>query len=148
MLVKGHIKPQKNFNPDELMSFLAKELNIKNDAELTITYNSNLLNKLSKEVEFEAFLQNPFPDKYVLILKENIVGVQYILCHEFIHLKQYQEGRLKISSDFQKVWWEGKEYDDSTPYGNREWEKEAFSMQNKLWRKFKKYKKNEIQRNS
>ena len=66
-----------------------------------------------------------------------------IICHEMVHLKQYVSGDLKMSSDFKTVIWKGKTYDNSSEYFSREWEVEARALENKLWRKFKKYKKNE-----
>jgi hypothetical protein len=59
-----------------------------------------------------------------------------------VHLKQYDSGKLKMSQDCKTVWWNGEKFDATSDYIEREWEVEAFSLQNKLWRKFKKFKKN------
>jgi hypothetical protein len=59
-----------------------------------------------------------------------------------VHLKQYESGLLSQSSDFKTVTWKGKVYDNTERYFNREWEEEAFDKQNKLWKQFKKQKKN------
>jgi hypothetical protein len=63
------------------------------------------------------------------------------LCHEMIHLQQYDRGDLQMSSDFRTVIWKGETFDNSSEYLEREWEEEAFNLQNKLWKKFKKNKK-------
>lgn len=139
MKIKNGIDSPKKFDVEELLEFLASELNIKDNVELMIVYNNALLEKLStKDIEYEALLQNTFPDKYVLYVKENVSGLQYVLCHELVHLSQYDRGDLKMSSDFKTVTWKGIEYSNTYPYETREWEEEAFKMQNKLWKKFKK----------
>lgn len=142
MKIKNYIESPKKFNVEELVNFIAQTLNISNEAELTLMYNDKLLNQLSKgNVEYEALLQNPIPNKYVLIVKSNASGLHIIICHEMIHLKQYDSGKLKMSQDCKTIWWEGEKFDATSDYSKRDWEIEAFSLQNKLWRKFKKYKK-------
>lgn len=139
MKIKNGIDSPKKFDVEELLEFLASELNIKDNVELMVVYNNTLLEKLStKDIEYEALLQNTFPDKYVLYVKEKVSGLQYVLCHELVHLSQYDRGDLKMSSDFKTVTWKGIEYSNTYPYETREWEEEAFKMQNKLWKKFKK----------
>ena len=115
-----------------------KELNISEDAELMVVYNDDLLNRLSTgDIEYEALLYNPAKDHYVLYVKESISGLQYVLCHEMIHLQQYDRGDLQMSSDFRTVIWKGETFNNSSEYLEREWEEEAFDQQNKLWKKFK-----------
>lgn len=141
MEIKNYIKSPKKFNIEELLNFLAKYLNISDDVQLTLTYNNSLLNRLStKDLEFTAILCNPIPKQYVLYVREGC-GSQYTLCHEMIHLHQYERGDLKISSDYKTVTWKGETFDITTSYEDREWEQEAFSGQGELWRKFKKYKR-------
>lgn len=141
MKLKISIKSPKKFNVEELLTFLAEELNISEDVELMVTYNNDLLDKLSiGNIEYEALLYNPIKDHYVLYVKEHISGLQYILCHEMIHLQQYDRGDLQMSSDFRTVTWKGETFDNSFEYLDREWEEEAFGLQNKLWKKFKKSK--------
>lgn len=138
MKLINYIESPKKFNVENLINFVAKELGISEEAELTICYNDILLDKLStKDLEYEALLQNTLPNKYVLYVKENVSGLQFILCHEMIHLYQYDRGDLKMSSDFKTITWKGKEYTNDLDYSKREWEKEAFSLDNKLWKKFK-----------
>jgi hypothetical protein len=119
MKINNHIKSPKQFSVEELITFAITELNIKNDIEITLAYNTRLLEKLSKDVEFVALLQNPVPNNYVLFVKEGSVN-QYVLCHELIHLHQYDRGDLKTNQDFTEVIWKGKLFDNSTPYEERE----------------------------
>ena len=143
MKIKNNIDSPKNCNIEELINYIADTLNISEDSELTLMYNDKLLDQLSKgEVEYEALLQNPIPDKYVLFIKSDASGIPIIICHEMVHLKQYDSGKLKMSQDCKTVWWNGEKFDATSDYIEREWEVESFSLQNKLWRKFKKFKKN------
>lgn len=143
MKITNHIKSPKNFNVEELIEYIASVLEINPKAELTLMYNDKLLNQLSKgDVEYSALLQNPIPNQYILFVKTDVSGLQTIICHEMIHLKQYDSGKLKMSQDCKTVWWNGEKFDATSEYINREWEVEAFSLQNKLWRNFKKFKKN------
>lgn len=144
MKINNYIESPKKFDVEELVKFLVKELNITKDFDLSIHYNEKLLNKLSTDdIEFAALLQQSTPTLYVLFVRKSKVGLAQIICHEMVHLKQYVSGDLKMSSDFRTVTWKGKTYDNSSEYFNREWEVEARALENKLWRKFKKYKRNE-----
>lgn len=141
MKLKIGIESPKKFDVEELLTFLAEELNIDKDVELLVVYNNDLLNKLSTgNIEYEALLYNPTEDCYVLYIKEDISGLQYVLCHEMVHLQQYNRGDLQMSSDFRTVIWKGETFNNSSEYLEREWEEEAFNLQNKLWKKFKKNK--------
>ena len=141
MKLKIGIESPKKFDVEELLTFLAEELNISENAELMVVYNDDLLNRLSTgDIEYEALLYNPAKDNYVLYIKESVSGLQYVLCHEMIHLQQYDRGDLQMSSDFRTVIWKGEIFDNSSEYLERKWEEEAFGLQNKLWKKFKKNK--------
>lgn len=141
MKLKIGIDSPKKFDVEDLLNFLAKELNISEDAELMVVYNDNLLDRLSTgDIDYKALLQNVVPNHYTLYIKEDVSGLQYILCHEMVHLSQYDRGDLKMSSDFRTVIWKGETFDNTSEYIDREWEEEAFGLQNKLWRKFKKSK--------
>lgn len=138
MDIKVRIKSPKKFNVEELLNFLSSELNINEDVELLVAYNDKLLDKLSTDsIEFKALLYSPLPHHYVLYVRENVFNLQQILCHEMVHLQQYERGDLKMSNDFKTVTWKGEEYTNDSYYEDREWEVEAFSKQNKLWKKFK-----------
>lgn len=141
MKITNQIKSPNKFDVTELITFLAKELNIKEIAQLTIAYNEELLNKISNgDVTYQALLQNPTKDVYYLFVTKTKLGLNKILCHEMVHLSQCDRGDLQLSNDFRKITWKGKVFDNSKDYRNREWEEEAFSLENKLWRKFKKWK--------
>lgn len=140
MKIINTIESPKKFNIEELLNFLAEKLNISEDVELTVAYNDRLLNMLSKDIEYSALLQKILPKKYILFISSDADGLQYILCHEMIHLSQYERGDLEISPDFKQVTWKGNKYSNSVEYKDREWEEEAFSLQNKLWKEFKKEK--------
>lgn len=141
MKITNYIESPKKFNVEELLQFVAEQLGIGEEVELTVMYNDRLLDRLSKDVEFQAMLQNPVGHKYLLMIREGVAGLQYIICHEMVHLKQYESGRLAMSSDYKTVTWEGKEFDYTSDYFEREWEEEARSEENRLWKLFKKHKK-------
>lgn len=140
MNIKNYLKPSKQFDIEELIRFAIEILGIKHVEELVLVHNERLLNTLSGDIEFSALLCNTLPNKYVLHIKDGAVS-STILCHELIHLHQYDRGDLKANSDYTEIIWKGEKYNSSTPYNEREWEEEAFSMQNWLWRKFKQMKK-------
>ena len=143
MKIINYIESPKNFNIEELINYLAQILEIHEEAELTLMYNDKLLNQLSKrDVEYSALLQNPIPNKYILFVKSDARGLHMIICHEMVHLQQYNSGKLKMDSNNRIVWWKEEKFDTSSDYMEREWENEAFRMQDKLWRSFKKFKKN------
>lgn len=140
MKIKNYLKSPKRFDIEELITFAIKELGVEHIEEITLIYNEKLLDKLSKDVEYCALLYSPMPNHYVLYAREGALS-QYVLCHELIHLHQYDRGDLKISEDFTKIYWKGDIFNNSIQYDQREWEIEAFSKQNKLWRKFKQMKR-------
>ena len=98
------IDSPKKFEVEDLLNFLGEELKIKDNVELIVAYNNSLLNRLSTEdIEYKALLHSPLPNYYVLYVKENVYNLHYILCHELVHLEQYERGDLKISNDFSTV---------------------------------------------
>lgn len=142
MEIKNYVKSPKQFDIEELLNFAIQKLNITPNIKITIMYNTTLLDKLSEDIEFSALLQNPVPNQYLLYIREGVISAQ-ILCHELIHLQQYDKGDLKINKNFTEIIWKGNKFDNSIPYNKREWEIEAFSKQNALWKSFKKFKKQE-----
>ena len=52
------------------------------------------------------------------------------LCHEFVHLQQFQQGRLKIGEHYN---WRGERYND-TDYWSQPWEREAYARQARVKR--------------
>lgn len=142
MKVTNHLNPSKKFDIEELIEFLSDALEISDNVELTLIYNNKLLDKLSNQVDYSAFLFSPQPHHYILYVREDI-DLSYVICHELVHLKQYESGNLKVSADFKEITWNGHVYNDNYPYDKREWEQEAFSKQFVLWKMFKKFKRNE-----
>lgn len=124
----------------EIAEFILEYLHIGN-ITLNIFENADLLKKLSNEnIDLVAFLERPFYNNYILWVKPNTLTGP-ILCHELWHLKQYFESRLKVVSNYKKVYWEGNKYTYETPYNERPWEQEALAMQRKLWKMYKSHKK-------
>ena len=62
-----------------------------------------------------------------------------ILAHELIHLEQYRSGKIKRIGNG-SIEWNGELIEDVTtiPYGDREWEKEAFSKGRELEKEIRK----------
>ena len=60
-----------------------------------------------------------------------------ILCHEFVHIKQYDNGRLIQYGN--KMMFDGIEYDNTYSYKNLPFEKEAFKAQGKIYKQLKEY---------
>lgn len=140
MKISVSIKSPKKFKIEDLLKFLAKRLDISDSVELSIFYNNKLLDKLSKsEIKYDAILQQPVPHKYVLYVREDVCELNYIICHELIHLSQMEKGDLIINSN-KEIIWKGNKYNGDIPYNNREWEKEAFKIDTKLWKEYKKWK--------
>lgn len=140
MKIITNLKESKNFKIEDLILFCIKELNITDDITITLTQNEKLLKTLSKDVDFEALLYQILPKQYVLYTKNKTIS-PYVLCHEMVHLHQYEKGDLRMSSDLKQITWKGTTFDNTASYTEREWEIEAFSKQNKLWKNFKKENK-------
>ena len=138
MKINSYINSPKKFNIEELIQFVAQRLNISEDVELSLVYKNRLLDMFSKNMDCKAILIHPREKQYILMLKEDVTGLQYIICHEMVHLKQYESGDLKMKDNYKILIWKGVEYDNTSEYDNREWEIEAFDMQDKLWKEFKK----------
>lgn len=138
MKIKNTIESPKKFDVEKLVEFLGKELNIGKDVQLTVAYNEDLLSRLSNEtIEYKAFLHHPKSDLYYIFVTKEKIGLNKILCHEMTHVHQCERGDLQYSSDYRTVTWKGEVFDRHTKYQDREWEKEAFDLQEKLWKKFK-----------
>lgn len=128
---------------NQLLQFLAEKLNI-TTGEVVIYTNDKLLKSLSKgDTSFEAMLfPSPIDKTYQLIFCDNpSASLEEIICHEFIHLSQFINEKLKYDVNANKYSWLNKEFDNSIPYKERPWEKEAFKLQTKLLKDWKKYKK-------
>jgi len=54
-----------------------------------------------------------------------------IICHEIIHISQYNTGQLSYENG--ELYWEGRLYDlENLDYDNRPWERDAFSRESVL----------------
>ena len=56
------------------------------------------------------------------------VDIDWAMCHEFVHLKQYLEGRLIYLNN--SVLFDGVHYPYTMPYELQPWEIEAYELQN------------------
>lgn len=104
MRIKNLIKSPRKFDVTELIEFLAKELKIDEDIQLTIAYNEELLTKLSNEdIEYQAITYSPNNNLYYIFVTKTRLGLQDLLCHEMVHVSQCVRGDLKISNDYKTV---------------------------------------------
>jgi len=141
--VTSLIKSPKQYNVEELIKIVGNKILGYNEANIIIQYNDNILNKFSTEdCELQALLdKSPLPHTYNLMVRTKLQeSLEIILCHEMKHFDQYEKGDLKIKKDDSTITfiYKGKEYNSSTEYDFRPWEKEARSEQYKLWKQFKK----------
>lgn len=127
---------------EQLLQWLATRLNI-TSGEVVLVHNDKILNKFSNnDLKINALLyETPFRGVYNLIIDSKISNPDLILCHEMVHLSQYIKGYLKLDMDNKIFTWKGAKYDNSLPYDLRPWEREAYSQQGKLYREYKKYKR-------
>ena len=138
------IKPSKNWDFKELIQYILTQYYDHNDVTITISYNNNICDHYSTDdIKIDAILDKAKTDHtYNLVLRE-YSNLKQIIPHEMIHLHQYEIGDLITHKFDDKITFEykGVEYDASTPYKDRPWEKEAHDLDNKLYKKFKKYVK-------
>lgn len=119
---------------------LSQELHIDNIL-LNIVENTKILDKLSPEdIEYQAILVKMAPHVYTLYARKGALSPT-TLCHELKHLEQYELKKLELLKS-KGYKWLGKEYPASYPYDKRPWEIEAFGAQSKLFRVYKKFKRN------
>lgn len=97
-----------------------------------------LLIYYTTDSDFYGFLsQIPFGEhRYLLLIKPNLNDneLKETLSHEFIHINQYETGRLK---SFGNIYiWEGDTIKgNNVLYNDRPFEKEAYKNQSKILRK-------------
>lgn len=117
---------------------LTQILGIEN-VELTVITKDKAIEKYSSDdLEMQAVLQAiPEQHKYRLTYHSRVSGANllYILCHEMIHLKQYDKGELKLVKG--GAMWKGTFYEKETPYFDRPWEQEANADMYKIEKKVK-----------
>jgi len=95
-----------------------------------------------EEIEFEGFVQQVsfLPHTYLILMnKDKSEGkIQKILSHEFVHIEQYETGRLQTLE--KSFIWEGDTINaKDIGYKNRPFEKEAFNKEGKIKKELKKY---------
>lgn len=133
----------KNIDIEELIKFTLKTLNIDN-ISISISYNKLVCENMSTaKTTINALLDKTSkPHHYNLILKEKYNAPE-IICHEMVHLKQYEKEELKLNkNDLDNYFvWKGNPFPASTPYEDRPWEAEAIRLDNKLLKQYKKWKK-------
>ena len=139
---KIHIKT--SFDIDGFVAFAAGYLGIDHELILVILPNGALLDRFSRDgYEYQALLyKNDIPGVYNLVVRPDVgAGIGGILAHEMVHLLQYATGRLWMNVNTGAAMWDGKIYSASVPYEERPWEKEAFKLQRRLERAWKKFNK-------
>lgn len=110
-----------------------------NDISLVVINNDKMISKFnSNDIEMQAILQAiPEKHQYKLIIHSRVGAgsIASIVCHEIIHLTQYERGDLRQVKD--GVMWKGKFYSEDIPYMERPWEQEANGNMYKLEKKVK-----------
>lgn len=126
-------------NGEDILNFALGYLGMQG-VSVTIAVNKRLMQRLSRgEVETEAVLTPmAMPHTYVLHTKSSRPP-GLLLCHESVHVAQYESGRLRKDGD--TMIWEGNTYDNSVPYEQRPWEIEAFEMQKEIARAYREKQK-------
>lgn len=117
---------------------LTQILGIENVELVVVTKDSAIEKYDSDDLEMQAILQAaPEQHKYRLTYHSRVSGANLlsILCHEMIHLKQYDKGELKLVKG--GAMWKGRFYEKETPYFDRPWEQEANADMYKVERKVK-----------
>jgi|TARA_B110001454_G_scaffold43183_1_gene42267 hypothetical protein len=74
-------------------------------------------------IELDASMKHPFDQ--ILIW----------LAHEMVHLKQFVRGEL-FDYETGSVQWKSKRYSRDTNYSKQPWEKEAYRLEEKLYKEF------------
>ena len=118
---------------------LTKILGIE-DVELYVYTNDKQVSMFDNaNIEIRAILtMQPMPHTYTLFLKSNVIYSELlsIICHEMVHLKQYEQKKLFLKD--KKFFWNNQEYSPEIPYWNRPWEIEARKEQYKIEKEVKK----------
>lgn len=133
--IKGNVKGKDviyNYVYDTLMHFFRKEP--KRDIDITVNFvkqcdgnHSGLCDGDHDEVNIDIAKGSTWDGEYILYSFEDMMVA---LAHELVHAKQYLKKEL---SPWQTGW--KKDYRDYSKldYHELPWEKEAFSLENKLF---------------
>ena len=134
------VKSPRNVDFEDLIKTICHDIFGYSDLRIMVFNNHKLLKKLSKDdFELLALLDNPAPHIYNIMVNTDNPS-RDVICHELIHLDQYERGDLSRSKDYKTITWKGEEFTKDLDYSDREWEHEAFGNSRKLWKQYKKIK--------
>lgn len=130
----------RKWNYKDIIDFACQKYDI-DGIDFKVFEDDTMLDRFSNDdFELEAMMISYNPTIYVMFVRPE-ESTPTIFCHELIHLWQYYRGDLVMLDGGKQYTWKGKEYTGSTEYFDRPWEKEAFKLQRKLFREYKKYLK-------
>lgn len=124
-IVRWNAKVNSKYNMETVCKIILTEILKLPNVELQIVTDDKLVKKFDTDtVEMQALLDRlPVPHKYCLHLRGVLsMSILSIICHEMVHLKQYESGDLKLEGT--TFFWKGQEY-NHTDYWSRPWEIEA-----------------------
>lgn len=101
LTIKNYLKYKDAKELEELLQFVAEKLAITSGEVILFSKDRTLDIFSTQDLEIEAILHPaPLEHTYDLILREREdSSVESILCHEMIHLSQYERGDLKLDWD-------------------------------------------------
>ena len=130
----------KKYDYRDMIDFVMRKYGI-DDIELRIFEDLKMVNRFSNnELEIHAIMVSYIKKQYVMYVRPKCLTPE-ILFHEMTHLWQYYRGDLEMIEMGKKYIWKGGLYDCTTEYNDRPWEKEAFSNSYKLYKEYRKYKR-------
>lgn len=90
----------KNFDLKKLIHLILTQYYNYDNIILNVYYNNKICDKFStNDIKIDALLdKTPIPQAYTLILRENS-DIKKIICHEMVHLDQYERGDLVLIKD-------------------------------------------------
>lgn len=105
MIINSSIKNNKRYDINKLIEFIVEHYFKHEDIILSISYNDNLCDHFStKDVKLEAILdKTPMHKHYNLVMRE-YAPVREVICHEMVHLDQYERGDLSINKFEDKIY--------------------------------------------
>lgn len=125
----------------DILRFALGRLGV-DDITVVVVNNDRLLDRLAGggDVTYDALVtETALERQYLLTLRERLtVSLAGVLCHESVHISQYVSGRLRLDSKTGVCTWMGRTYPADYEYRRRPWESEAFRLQSKLAREYRK----------
>lgn len=135
LTIRGGTKEEKKL-VSEMVEYCVVALNL---------YRMNLeinvqIKKLTDAFGYCAWEDNNIrPREFTIEIAKGMSKKKFLttLAHEMVHVKQYVRGEIRerFQSDH-RVFWKDKDHSDTT-YWSQPWEKEAFRLQDKLYKDFK-----------